>query len=144
MRPPIYRALVLATIALACLAVPATASPWGFDASAFVYVPQNDDVFTAPTLRADRGGLHLEARYNYEDLDTGSLFVGHTFEFEDEDVSGTVVPVIGIVAGNTAGVAPGVNIDLSWGRFAFTTETEVVVELPESSDSFLYSWIEAA
>jgi hypothetical protein len=128
---------------LAASAVPAVATPWGYDVSAFVYVPQDDDVFTAPTVSADRGALHLEARYNYEDLETGSVFIGRNIEFEDKDVSGSIVPVFGVVAGNTAGIAPGVNIDLTWGRFEFSTETEVVVELPESDQSFLYSWVEA-
>jgi hypothetical protein len=140
--PPV-RAACFTFALLIAAGTPAAASPWTLGASAFVYVPPDTDVFVSPTLTADCGALHLEARYNYEDLETGSAFIGRTFEFEDKDVSGSVVPLFGIVLGNTAGIAPGVNIDLSWGRFLFTTESEVVIELPESDNSFLYSWNEA-
>jgi hypothetical protein len=142
MVPPRVRALIALLSLLVAVPASAAVTPWGFDLSAFVYAPKNEDVFTAPTLAADRGTLHLEARYNYEDLETGSFFVGRNIAFEDQDVNGTVVPVLGLVVGNTAGIAPGVNIDLAWGRFEFTTETEVVIELPDSEESFLYSWVE--
>jgi hypothetical protein len=125
------------------VATPSAALPWEFGASAFVFLPPDDDTFVSPIVDADRGALHLEVRYNYEDLETGSAFVGRTIPFKSEDVSGSVVPIVGLVLGNTAGIAPGVNIDLSWGRFAFTDETEFVITLPDFDESFLYSWIEA-
>jgi len=144
--PPLRVRVPAAVFAFALWAVAATPSaavPWEFGASAFVFLPPDDDTFVSPILDADRGALHLEARYNYEDLETGSAFIGRNIPFKDADVSGTVVPVFGLVLGNTAGIAPGVNIDLSWGRFALTDETEAVIELPDFDESFLYSWIEA-
>jgi hypothetical protein len=140
------RVVALAAAAVAALAaapMPAAATPWSFDASGFVFVPQDDDASVSPIFAGDRGPLHLEARYNYEDLETASAFIGRTFEFEDGDVTGSVVPVFGVVVGNTAGIAPGVNFELYWNRFTFTTESELVIELPDSDESFLYSWTEA-
>jgi hypothetical protein len=144
--PPLRVRVPAAVFAFALWAIAATASaavPWDFGASAFVFLPPDDDKFVSPILDADRGALHLEARYNYEDLETGSAFVGRNIPFKDEGVRGTVVPVFGLVLGNTAGIAPGVNIDLSWGRFALADQTELVIELPDFDQSFLYSWIEA-
>jgi len=42
--------------------------------------PPDDSNFLLVIATADRGSLHLEARYNYEALDTGSLFrpAGHS------------------------------------------------------------------
>ena len=52
---------------------------WSFAASAYTYfLPEADD-YVQPTLTADRGRLHLEARYNYESMKTGSAWVGVTF-----------------------------------------------------------------
>src|SRR5262245_17908711 len=121
--------------------VRAEAKEWAFGAAAFLFDPPDDDVFVSPIVDADRGVLHLEARYNYEDLKTGSAFIGRTFEFGKE-VSGTVVPVIGLVLGRTDAVAPGVNLDLAWRRLAFSTESEVLIDLHDSNASFVYSWLE--
>ena len=45
---------------------------WSLTASAYTYfVPDSGD-YVQPTFSADRGWLHLEARYNYEALHAGS------------------------------------------------------------------------
>jgi hypothetical protein len=52
---------------------------WAFSASAYTYVLPDDRAYVQPTVTADRGWLHLEARYNYEALHTGSAWVGDNF-----------------------------------------------------------------
>src|SRR5689334_15062740 len=52
---------------------------WSFSASAYTYVVPGEPAYVQPTVTADRGWLHLEARYNYEDLETGSAWVGYNF-----------------------------------------------------------------
>ncbi|HWT79462.1 MAG TPA: hypothetical protein VN648_11745, partial [Candidatus Methylomirabilis sp.] len=48
------------------------ATDWSFSASAYTYfVPDSRD-YVQPTVTADRRWLHLEARYNYENLETAS------------------------------------------------------------------------
>jgi hypothetical protein len=49
---------------------------WAFSASAYAYFPPDSQNYVQPTIRGDRGWLHLEARYNYEALDTGSVWIG--------------------------------------------------------------------
>jgi len=49
---------------------------------------------------ADRGSLHLEARYNYEALDTGSLFAGWTFAGRRQ-LTYELTPMLGAVFGET-------------------------------------------
>ena len=50
--------------------------------------------------------LHLETRYNNEDLRTGSLWVGYNFAW-GEKWQFEVTPMIGGVFGRTNGIAPG-------------------------------------
>jgi hypothetical protein len=119
----------------------AGASEWTFDASAFVFDPRRDNAFVSPVLSAGRGTLHLEARWNYEDLDTGSLFLGHTFEFGGS-VSGSVAPMIGVVAGATDGLAPGLELEIGWRRFLFSSESEVILDAHDADDNFLFTWLE--
>ena len=52
---------------------------WSFSASAYTYFVPDDSNYVQPTFTADRGWLHLEARYNYEALDTGSAWIGYNF-----------------------------------------------------------------
>ena len=61
-------------------ATTAAAAPvsWSFSSSMYIYQVRDDRNYAQPTLTADRGWLHLEARYNYEDRKTGSLWLGYT------------------------------------------------------------------
>jgi hypothetical protein len=90
---------------------------------------------------ADRGGLHLEGRYNYEDLQTGSGWVGWTWTWGGT-VSGSVTPMAGLVFGNTRGLAPGLELNLAAGPVGLYVETEYVFDLDDSSDDFYYAWSE--
>jgi hypothetical protein len=116
--------LGFALLLLACGAPGVEAQGWTSGASAFLFDPPDDDAFVSPIVDADRGALHLEARYNYEDLKTGSVFIGRTFGF-GTGVAGSVVPLLGLVLGRTDAVAPGVNLDIAWRGIAFSTESEV-------------------
>ena len=89
---------------------------WSIDLDAAVwFVPDQSD-FVLLQLYADRGALHLEARYNYEDLQTGSAWVGWTFGF-DGTLSAEFTPMAGALIGNTNGLAPGLLLDLSQEDF---------------------------
>jgi hypothetical protein len=52
------------------------AAAWEWGPSVLLYVLRNEANYLQPTLTADRGALPLEGRYNYEDRETGSAFVG--------------------------------------------------------------------
>src|SRR5204862_5718826 len=52
---------------------------WSFSISASTYIVPDDQEYVQPTLTADRGWLHLETRYNYANLETGSVWVGYNF-----------------------------------------------------------------
>jgi hypothetical protein len=94
-----------------------------------------------PTIAADRGWLHLEARFNYEDLDTGSTWFGYNFSV-GEQLTLEFTPMVGAVFGNTTGIAPGYKGSLGWRRLELYSETEYVFDTDESDDSFLYTWSE--
>jgi hypothetical protein len=133
---------VLAVLAVLAFSYEASAEEWSFALSAFVFDPPEDGAYFSPIFYADRGALHLEARYNYEDQDTGSIFIGRNFE-TGENVALTVVPMFGVVLGSTNGVAPGAEVGLSWRRLELYAESEYVFDLDASDDSFLYTWLEA-
>jgi len=116
---------------------------WSAAVSLFTYWPANDDNYSSPGLTADRGALHLEARYNYESLGAGSLWLGHNYGFGDT-VAVEFTPMIGGVFGDTRGIAPGYHMSVAWKTFDFYSEGEYVFELRERADSFFYNWSEIA
>ena len=117
------------------------APAWSFSASAYTYFVPDDGDYVQPTFAADRDWLHLEARYNYEALDTGSAWVGYNFS-GGETLTWEFTPMLGGVFGDTDGVAPGYKGSLSWWKLELYSEGEYVFDAGDSSDSFFYNWSE--
>ena len=113
---------------------------WELAASFFYSGPPEDHGYGTGILYADRGALHLEARYGYEDRDTASLWAGWTLAHEAETWSLAATPMLGAVFGQTEGVAPGLEVDASWWRLGWYAEAEYLIDVEESDDSFFYMW----
>jgi len=123
-------------------AAASNAKAWSFAASAYTFVVPDDSNYVQPIFAADRDWLHLEARYNYEDQETGSLWIGYNFS-GGETVEWELTPILGGVFGNTAGIAPGYEGSLSWRALEFYSEGEYVITGDES-ERFFYNWSELA
>ena len=76
--------VITPTNATPAVAEQPTPPAWSFSASAYAYSPADSQNYVQPTIRADRGRLHLEARYDYEALDTGSAWIGYNFSVGDK------------------------------------------------------------
>lgn len=100
-----------------------------------------DERYLLPIVSADRDRLHLEARYNYEERDSGSIFAGANLEHGDR-LRLEVTPMAGLVLGDLHGIAPGFELTLSYGAFELYTEFEYVFDLEDIDASFLYNWSE--
>jgi hypothetical protein len=114
---------------------------WSFDLSTYQYFVPEERNYLAPTLTADRGWLHLEARYNYEALDTGSVWAGYNVS-GGEELTWEITPMLGGVFGHTTGIAPGCKGSLSWWKLELYSEGEYLFDTSDSSDSFFYNWSE--
>jgi hypothetical protein len=112
-----------------------------FSASVYTYIVPDDRDYAQPTVTFDRDWLHLEARYNYEDLRTGSVWAGYNFSV-GEKLSLEFTPMLGGVFGDTTGIAPGYKGSLSWWKLELYSEGEYVFDTGDSSGSFFYNWSE--
>lgn len=144
--PTLLLAIVLAAGTAAAqeqapAAAPASEPRWTYSLSAYTYHVDEDHDYVQPTLLLDRGPLHFEARWNYEGLDTGSLWAGWNFAFGDE-LSVEITPMLGAVMGETNGVAPGYRGALGWRMFEFTSEGEYLFDSEDSDDNFFFTWSE--
>ena len=120
---------------------PADEKAWSFSAAVYTYLLPDESDYAQPTFTADRDRLHLEARYNYEDLHTGSAWIGYNWSF-GKKVTFDFTPILGGVFGDTDGIAPGYKAALAWRKLDLSSESEYVFDLGDSSESFLYTWSE--
>lgn len=113
---------------------------WSFSADInFYLIP--DDFFVLPVFRADKNKLHFEARYNYEDRETFSGWVGYNFIGGNRNnLDYTITPMIGGVVGNSDGMAAGLEITLTYKKFELYTESENFFDFESQENNYFYNW----
>jgi hypothetical protein len=132
-------ALALAVLAHALPAQSASHDPWAFNFALTGYYVPNGTSYLQPTLMADHGGLHLEARYQYEELNSGSAWIGiNTAGGKTVHVAFTAMA--GVVFGDLQGIAPGAELTVTWWRLAYYGETEYVYDVSSGTGDFWYLW----
>jgi hypothetical protein len=117
------------------------AKNWSFSAAAAGYLIPHSRSYVSPTFMADRGWLHLEARYNYENLETGSLWTGYNFTL-NKKIELNFTPMIGGVFGKKTAIAPGYLGTFNYKGIALFSQGELVVDTREHTGSFFYTWSE--
>jgi len=142
-----YRLLLVSLVALKLFAqekpIDTAGSQWNFSAWAEVFIiPDEKDIFN-PTFYARHQSLHLEGRYNYEDRNTVSTWVGRKFEF-GQPVEFVFVPMGGIIFGNTNGMAPGLEMEIVYRKFDFYSEMEYVFDFESRQNNLFYMYSELA
>ncbi|MFN7986633.1 MAG: hypothetical protein U0529_04115 [Thermoanaerobaculia bacterium] len=114
---------------------------WSFSASAYAYFVPDADDFLVPIVTADRGKLHLEARYQYEAMDSGSVWAGANFDGGTK-VEWEVTPMVGLVFGDVDGLAPGYKGSVRWKSLELYSEGEYVFDFSGPEGDFFYNWSE--
>ena len=112
-------------------------SEWNFGIETDLYFI---DQFTfLPIFTANKDNLHLEARYNYEDLKTASAWVGYNF-FGGDEFEYFITPMVGAAFGNTNGIAMGLEFTLSVSGFELYSESEYLFDFDSKENNFFYNW----
>jgi hypothetical protein len=132
-----------APTAVAPNAIAAEAAPraWSYSASLFGYSVADDQDYAQPTFAADRGRFHLEARYNYEALETGSGWLGYAFS-AGKKLRIDITPMLGGVFGDFQGLAPGYELTMGWSKLELDSEGEYFFDFADDTEDFLYNWSE--
>lgn len=86
-------------------------------------------------------GFYTELRYNYEDMQTVSLFGGKTFQ-AGKELDCTMTPMLGFSAGNFSGVSVAVNAEADWKNLYLSTQTQYSVSAKKDVSDFFFSWSE--
>lgn len=102
-----------------------------------------DAFYLLPTYEADKGHLHLGARYNYEDINTFSGWVGYNFMGGDH-LEYVITPMVGGLVGRTNAFAAGALIQLDFRKISFYSEAEYVFDVVAYGNdyfgNYFYTW----
>lgn len=122
-------------------APPAMEGAWNMEGAILGFLYMDTIALWNPSFTVDRGNLHLEARYQWEDWRTASVWAGRNFEFGNE-LAVSVTPMAGLVFGYVNGAAPGYLIEAEWKRLYFYSSSEYVLDFADSESNFAYTWNE--
>jgi hypothetical protein len=120
---------------------PAEKPSWEFALTAYPTVVRGGENYTSAIAAADRGPLHLEARYNYESVGARSAFVGWTFA-GGEAITWELTPLLGGAWGTTEAFIPGLEASVAWRQLDFYVEAEYVRAGSDLGGSYFYAWSE--
>jgi len=84
---------------------------------------------------------YAEARYNYEDINTFSLYAGRTFSAENT-FSWSLTPLIGGMTGRLNGGSVGLNSAMRFKKFNFSSQAQYSISAGTRYDNFFYNWSE--
>ena len=91
----------------------------------------------------NKHGFYGEARYNYEELQTGSLYAGKKFT-GGKKINYSVTPMLGVVFGKYNGGSAAMNVDFEYERIFFSGQLQYTVNKENKEENFFYNWAEAA
>lgn len=113
---------------------------WSFAADLNAYSFEGGDKLLLPVIKANHGWLHLEGRYNYEDMQTFSYWAGYNWEGSLSKMDFVITPMIGGASGNTKGFLAGFEASFLLGKFELYTETEHLWDAVGKDYNFFYTW----
>src|SRR5947199_10581954 len=100
---------------------------WEFSLSISTYLAQHSRDYANPNFTADHDWLHLEARYNYEALKTGSLWLGYNFSF-GEKLTLDATPMLGGVFCDITGIESGYRMSIAYEKLELISQCEYYVD----------------
>jgi hypothetical protein len=135
-------ALVGVMVAGAAASAADGAPPVRFSATGYGYVIPDAPNYLMGVAAADLAWLHLEGRYNYEALHTGSAFGGVNLGW-GQRLRLDLTPMVGGAFGRVDGIVPALRFTVTWWRFDLSSESEVMVPFSNpGGGSFYYNWTE--
>ena len=82
-----------------------------------------------------------EARYNFDELNTFSLYAGKKFSGKG-NFSWQATPVIGGLVGQMNGGSVGVNMGMDYRKLFFASQSQYSFSVENNTDKYFYNWSE--
>jgi hypothetical protein len=88
-----------------------------------------------------KSNWYAEARYNYDEVNTFSLYAGRTFSGE-RALSYSVTPMIGGMAGQIRGGSLALNTEFNYRSFNFSSQSQYSINAETRMENYFFSWSE--
>ena len=86
-------------------------------------------------------GMYAELRYNYEDLNTVSLYGGKTLA-GGKKLQFSVTPMVGFAVGQFKGISFAANTDLEWKNIYLSSQSQYSIATKTLEPDFFFTWSE--
>lgn len=114
-------------------------APWAYTFNMSGTLVAHGTDFGSPTFTADHNWTHLEGRYNYEGIHTGSLWIGYDFNL-GKTLTLAATPMLGGVFGHFDGIAPGLEFTLTYKKLQLFSSNEYIFDTNSRDGDFFYTW----
>lgn len=84
-------------------------------------------------------GWYAEARYNYDAVNSLSIYTGKTFERKSK-LSFSLNTIAGIVTGGFKGGSIAVNADAEYKKLSFSLQSQYTFSVENKSLNYIYMW----
>ncbi|HEY9005041.1 hypothetical protein [Ohtaekwangia sp.] len=109
----------------------------------YYYVQKQKPVEFVPIVSYQtRSNWYAEARYNYEENNTFSLYAGKTFEGTHKKFNYSFTPILGSVFGEFRGASTGVNVAMDLKNLFFSSQAQYTFSPGNPESDFWFSWSE--
>jgi hypothetical protein len=115
-------------------------SKLGFDQYSYVGTGQLSTLVPVAHYQSN-SKWYAEARYNYDEYQSFSLYAGKTFSRQNI-FAYAFTPMIGGVTGKLNGGSVGLNTELSYKKFNFSSQSQYTVSAASQAGNFFFSWSE--
>lgn len=85
--------------------------------------------------------FYAEARYNYEDIKTASVYAGKNYSWGNS-VQYSITPMAGVVFGNYNGISVAANSEVEYSGFNFSGQLQYTLNTKNNMENFFYNWVE--
>lgn len=82
-----------------------------------------------------------EARYNFDELNTLSIYAGKRFT-RNGQLSWEATPMIGGLMGQMKGGSLGMNVGMDFRKLFFTSQSQYSFSIDNAGDKYFYTWSE--
>jgi len=82
---------------------------------------------------------YIEARGNYEAINSASLYFGKTFK-KNALLSYSIIPIAGLVMGSFSGGSVGANVALDYKNISLSSQSQYTFSIENRATNFTYSW----
>jgi hypothetical protein len=106
------------------------------------YLEGNTYTFVPVVHVQTANNLYAEARYNYEEQKTFSVYLGKTFPKATKHLSYSFTPMVGGMLGQFKGGSAGLTMSLEYKKFFLSSQPQYTVFSGERSRSYFFQWSE--